>query len=174
MSESISSFRDALSRFASGVVVVTAHAPEGPIGFTASAFSSVSLEPALVMVCVGKKASTYAGIVGAPLFGVSVLQARHEWIAEQFARSGVDRFAGVPLSPEASVPIVQGALAQLECSRYARHDAGDHTILVGKVLDARTASGRPLVHFARTFGGFSTEPSPPRSGAAGLRKGERA
>jgi flavin reductase (DIM6/NTAB) family NADH-FMN oxidoreductase RutF len=173
MMESTTSFRDALSRFASGVVVVTAHTPEGPVGFTASAFSSVSLEPALVLVCVGKKGSTYAGIVGAPLFGISVLQARQEWIAEQFARSSVGRFAGVPLSPGASVPIVEGALAQLECSRYARRDAGDHTIIVGKVLDARTLPGRPLVHYARTFGGFVAEP-PPHHAAASHHKGGRA
>src|SRR5271165_1491959 len=69
MSDKVAAFRDALSRFASGVVVVTTKAPEGPVGFTASAFSSVSLDPPLVLVCVGKNASAYAELLSAPLFG---------------------------------------------------------------------------------------------------------
>jgi flavin reductase (DIM6/NTAB) family NADH-FMN oxidoreductase RutF len=175
MNDSVVSFREALSRFASGVVVVTAHTPAGPVGFTASAFASASLEPPLVLVCVGKRASTYAGIVEAPHFGVSVLHAKQEWVAEQFARrQGVERFAGVPLRATASVPIVDGALAELVCSRHARYDAGDHTILVGRVLESRAGTGRPLVHYARTFGGFAAEQAPRQNGARSLPNGEGA
>jgi flavin reductase (DIM6/NTAB) family NADH-FMN oxidoreductase RutF len=161
MSESSAAFREALSRFASGVTIVTAHTTEGPIGFTASAFSSVSLEPPLVLVCVAKKASVHAGLVGASLFGISVLQEKQGWIAEQFARPGANRFERVELRALAAVPLIDGAIAELECSRYAIHDAGDHTILVGKVLQASTRAGRPLLHYARSFGGFAAEP--PRS-----------
>jgi flavin reductase (DIM6/NTAB) family NADH-FMN oxidoreductase RutF len=121
------SFREALARFASGVVIVTGHAPEGPVGFTVSAFSSVSLEPPLVLFCV----------------------------AAQFARQGIDRFAGVSLRASASVPLLEGALAQLECRRHVTHDAGDHTIVVGEVLDARWSPGAPLLHYERKFGAFS-------------------
>jgi flavin reductase (DIM6/NTAB) family NADH-FMN oxidoreductase RutF len=149
------SFREALARFASGVVIVTGHAPEGPVGFTVSAFSSVSLEPPLVLFCVGKTASAYAGIMAAPFFGISVLEEKQADVAAQFARQGIDRFAGVSLRASASVPLLEGALAQLECRRHVTHDAGDHTIVVGEVLDARWSPGAPLLHYERKFGAFS-------------------
>jgi flavin reductase (DIM6/NTAB) family NADH-FMN oxidoreductase RutF len=149
-------FRDALSRFASGVVVVAAYTPAGPVGFTASAFSSVSLDPPLVLVCVGKSASAFAGVVGAARFGISVLKDRQGWIAEQFARSG-DRFAGVSLAEGPGVPWIGGALAQFACEPHARHEAGDHVILVSEVVEVRIASGQPLVHYGRAFGGFDRE-----------------
>jgi len=156
-SESNEAFRDALARFASGVVIGAASTPDGPIGFTASAFSSLSLEPPLVLLCVAKKASVYARFMQADFVGISVLQADQRWIAEQFARHGVDRFQGVPLRPDAAVPLIDGAIAQLECSRHGVLDAGDHTIFTGRVLESRTLPGRPLVHYARAFGGFSAD-----------------
>lgn len=156
MTPSSVTFREALSRFASGVVVVTAHTLEGPVGFTASAFCSVSLDPALVSVCVSRNASAYAGVVSAHLFGVSILQENQEWIAAQFARQNIDRFAGIPLCSSARVPLVEGAVVQLECARHALHGAGDHTVLFGEVLEARAFRGRPLVHYARTFTGLTT------------------
>jgi flavin reductase ActVB len=152
-------FCDALSRFASGVVIVAAHAPEGPVGFTASAFSSVSLDPPLVLVCVGKTASAYGGVMAAARFGISVLQDKQAWLARQFARSG-DRFAGVPLVEDQGVPWIAGALAQLECAPHAGHEAGDHVILVGEVVAVRVASGKPLVHYGRGFGGLEMEAAP--------------
>jgi flavin reductase (DIM6/NTAB) family NADH-FMN oxidoreductase RutF len=157
-----SAFREALSRFASGVVIVAAYTPEGPVGFTASAFSSVSLEPALVLVCVGKSASAYGSMVAARRFGISVLHEKQGWIAEQFARSGIERFAGVPLATSPRVPWIAGALAQLECEPAALHDAGDHSILVGQVLEAQVAAGQPLVHYARSFGAFERGFGPSR------------
>lgn len=156
-----SAFREALSRFASGVVVVAGHAPDGPVGFTVSSFSSVSLDPPLVLVCVAKTASAYSAITGVARFGISVLEASQSWIASQFARQGVDRFAGVTLREDAGVPLVEGALAHLECERHAAHEAGDHTILIGNVVAVRHGPGEPLVHFARTFGGFAAHPTRP-------------
>jgi flavin reductase ActVB len=149
-------FREALARFASGVTVVTAPGPRAPAGFTATGFTSVSLEPPLVLVCVGKKASAHDVVVEAERFGVSILAEEQRWIAEQFARSGVDRFRGVPLRG-ASVPLIDGALAGLECARRTWLDAGDHTVLIGEVLDASIArgDGRPLVHWQRHFGSFT-------------------
>jgi flavin reductase (DIM6/NTAB) family NADH-FMN oxidoreductase RutF len=153
-------FREALARFASGVTVVGAHGEAGVVGFTATGFTSVSLSPPLVLVCVGKRASVHDGVVGAESFGVSVLSDRQGELAEQFARSGVDRFRGVSLMP-ARVPLVEGALVHLECRRYARHDdAGDHTILIGEVIHAAVATGHPLVHFTRRFGVFVGESGP--------------
>ncbi len=152
-------FREALAHFASGVTIVAARGPAGLAGFTATGFTSVSLSPPLILVCVNKTASAYDGVIGADLFGVSVLREDQRWVAEQFATSGIDCFEGVPvrLGAAASVPLIEGALAQLECRPHARHDAGDHTLLVGHVLSAVTVTGRPLVHFARNFGAFAPE-----------------
>ncbi len=159
MSDTIPSaaFREALAHFASGVTIVAARSPTGPTGFTATGFTSVSLSPPLILVCVGKTASAYDGVVGAELFGVSVLGEGQRWIAERFATTGIDRFAGVSAleGPVASVPLIDGALAHLECRAHARHDAGDHTLLVGHVLSASTTLGRPLLHYARRFGAFA-------------------
>jgi flavin reductase (DIM6/NTAB) family NADH-FMN oxidoreductase RutF len=164
-------FREALSHFASGVTVIAVRTSTGLIGFTATGFTSVSLSPPLVLVCVGRHASVHEGIVGAERFGVSVLSDRQGWIAEQFACSGVDRFRNVVLRP-GHIPSIDGALVQLECRRYALHDAGDHTIVIGEVLAGSVATGRPLVHFARHFGSFVAEAAPrPASGGATVRQG---
>jgi flavin reductase ActVB len=164
-------FREALCHFASGVTVVAARSAEGLVGFTATGFTSASLTPALVLLCVGKGASAHDGVVGAELFGVSVLCEHQEWVAQQFARSGGDRFRDVALRP-GGIPLIEGALVQLTCRRYGRHDAGDHTILLGEVLEGFVGSGRPLVHFARRFGGFTAEGAPrPASGTSVARLG---
>jgi flavin reductase ActVB len=159
MSEAINSaaFREALAHFASGVTIVAARRPLGPIGFTATGFTSVSLSPPLILVCVAKTASAYDGVVGAELFGVSVLGEGQRWLAERFATSGIDRFDGVSVvaGEATSAPLIEGALAHLECRPHARHDAGDHTLLIGEVLRASTSVGRPLLHFARRFGAFA-------------------
>ena len=149
-------FRETLSRFASGVVVIAAHSPEGPVGMTASAFSSVSLEPPLVLACVGHRASAHGALVAAPFFGISVLSRTQEWVAERVARrSAEDRFAGIAFEPLWRAPLVAGALAQIECSPHALHEAGDHTILVGRVLRSSVTDEAPLLHFNRRYGDFA-------------------
>jgi flavin reductase (DIM6/NTAB) family NADH-FMN oxidoreductase RutF len=152
-------FREALGHFASGVTVVAARTATGLVGFTATGFTSLSLTPPLVLVCVGRHASVHEGLVSADHFGVSVLSDRQGWIAEQFACSGVDRFRNVVLRSE-QIPSIDGALVRLECRRDALHEAGDHTIVVGEVLAGSVAAGRPLVHFARHFGSFVSEAAP--------------
>jgi flavin reductase ActVB len=158
-------FREALAHFASGVTVVGAHGEAGLVGFTATGFTSVSLAPPLVLVCVAKRASAHDGVVGAESFGISVLSDQQAPLAEQFARSGVDRFRGVALRP-GRVPLVEGALVHLECRRHASHEGGDHTILLGEVVHAAVAAGHPLVHFARRFGVFVGESGPRASNGA--------
>ncbi|HXX66060.1 MAG TPA: flavin reductase family protein [Polyangiaceae bacterium] len=156
---SAAAFREALAHFASGVTVVAANGPSGPAGFTATGFTSVSIAPPLILVCISKEASAHEAIVGAANFGVSILDERQAWIALQFARRNVDRFEGVGLVRGAtgSAPLVGEALAHIECRSYACHDGGDHTILVGEVLEATVGAGRPLLHFARRFGAFLAE-----------------
>jgi flavin reductase (DIM6/NTAB) family NADH-FMN oxidoreductase RutF len=119
-------FREALAQFGSGVTVVTARGSVGPVGFTASAFTSVSLAPPLVLVCVAGRASAHDVVVAADAFGVNVLSERQQWVAEQFARSGVDRFERVPLRAEhpGGVPLVEGAIVHLGCRRYAAQRGG--------------------------------------------------
>jgi len=167
-SVSVAAFREALAHFASGVTVVAATGSSGPAGFTATGFTSVSIVPPLILVCVSRDASAHETIVRATHFGVSILEERQAWVARQFARRNVDRFAGVGLLRGAvgPVPLVEEALAHIECRAYARHEGGDHTIVVGEVLEASVRAGRPLLHFARRFGAFL--------GELPLREGERA
>ncbi len=103
-------------------------------------------------------------MVAADYFGVSILDHRQEWVALQFARSGIDRFSGVLIraSKWDRAPLIDGALAHLECRKHACLEAGDHTILVGEVLEGIVGAGRPLVHFARRFGTFVAEGADPK------------
>ncbi len=149
-------FREVLSCFATGVTVVAVSARGGPVGFTATGFTSVSLDPPLILVCVNKAASVYDAIVEAEFFGVSILRVEQSWIARRFAQSDIDRFEGVALRPaeRTQVPLIEGALAHLECRRHALQDVGDHTVVVGAVVGGHTEVGTPLVHYGRRFGGF--------------------
>jgi flavin reductase (DIM6/NTAB) family NADH-FMN oxidoreductase RutF len=149
------SFREALAHFASGVTVVAVRKGEQLVGLTATAFSSASLDPPLVLVCIARSASAHDAILDAERVGISVLAEDQGWIAKQFARRGIDRFDRVSLVPGRGAPLVRGALAHLECRHHAQHDAGDHTILVGEVVATRVAPGRPLVHYGRALGALA-------------------
>jgi flavin reductase (DIM6/NTAB) family NADH-FMN oxidoreductase RutF len=161
MVETISkaSFRGILSHFASGVTVVAVNGPRGPAGFTATGFTSASLVPPLILFCIDKDASVYDVVVKAEAFGVSILDVSQASIARRFAQSDIDRFEGVAVrSGDAThVPLIEGALAHLECHRHALHDVGDHTIVVGEVAGGFAGGGRPLVHCGRLFGAFVAE-----------------
>ncbi|MET9292038.1 flavin reductase family protein [Streptomyces sp. NPDC003077] len=153
-------FRAALSRLAAGVVLVTAHDPEdGPrgedVGMTATAFMSVSLEPPLVMVSVRNESRMDDLLERQPLWAVSVLSESQRHIAGRFAMKGriSDRllFEDIPYvrGEQAGAPLVGGALAVLECRTEQRVTAGDHTLVIGRVLSASTpsADGGPLTYF---------------------------
>jgi flavin reductase (DIM6/NTAB) family NADH-FMN oxidoreductase RutF len=163
-------FREALAHFATGVTVVTArvHGADGDrlVGFTATSFASVSLAPPLILVCVNHTASAYDGFVRADIFGVSVLAEHQYALAEQFARKGIDRFADVKLVAASEAPLLEGAIAQLECRTHSRHEVGDHTVVFGEVLSARTSPARPLLHFARHFATLGGDPAPPKDDEA--------
>ncbi len=156
---SSAAFRESLAHFTSGVTIVTMRTPEGPVGFTASAFTSVSLDPPLILVCVGRQVSLHDRFQLHAHFGVSILSQEQAWIASQFSRRQVDRFRDVPWreGPVAQVPLIEEALAHLECRCHERHPAGDHTIVLGRVLHTSSTHGRPLVHYKRSFGGFYGE-----------------
>ncbi len=142
-------FRQLLGRFATGVTVVTARDAQGrPAGMTASALSAVSLDPPLLLVCVGHQADFHQVIRTAPRFAVNVLAADQEHLSRQFAATGGDRFAGIPYraGPE-GVPLLDGVVAHLLCDRWGQHEAGDHSVFFGLVTGGETFERPPLLYF---------------------------
>jgi flavin reductase (DIM6/NTAB) family NADH-FMN oxidoreductase RutF len=150
--------RDALARCGSGVTVVMAGGSDALFGLTATALATVSLAPPLVAVCIARTASAFDEIVSSRLFGVSILESQQGWIADRFARKDLDRFVGVRWSAgrTSGAPLIDDAIVVLECSRYARHDAGDHVVLLGLVLQIALLPGAPLLQDARGLGGFGS------------------
>ena len=141
-------FRSVLGRFASGVTVLTVRDGEADHGMTASAFCSVSLSPPLVLACIDQRASMIPQLESAEHFGVSVLSEGQEAISRRFAELEGDRFEGVGFTRGVNgVALLDDALAHLECRIAARHPAGDHTVYIGEVLEARVLAGRPLIYY---------------------------
>ncbi|WP_113694026.1 flavin reductase family protein [Amycolatopsis albispora] len=147
--------REVMARFATGITVLTV-AGEHCHGMTANAFSSVSLEPPLVLCCVNRKARMHAAIVSAGSFAVSVLKADQEPIARYFADrsrpSGRAQFDGVRWTPgvRTGAPLLAGSLAWLECRLVEAYRGGDHSIVIGQVLSAHCGTGEEALVF---FGG---------------------
>lgn len=156
MSVDADAFRSALGRFASGVTVVTTCGPDGADhGMTASSFCSVSLDPPLILVCVEKIATMHDPIISCSHFAVNVLTDKQEQIARRFAEAEGDRFAGIGFSRGAhSIPLIEDALATLECRRTAAHSGGDHTIIVGEVELAAWQDERPLLYYRGGYAGI--------------------
>lgn len=146
-------FRAAMARFPSGVVVVTTRCPDGsPRGFTASSFCSVSLAPPMILVCLANSADSAASFARCDHFAVSVLSPVHRGLAVRFATKGADKFAGggLRLSPR-GLPTVERALSELDCVLHARHPAGDHMVLIGRVTGVRLGEGSPMIYYDRSF-----------------------
>ena len=150
-------FRNAMARFASGVTVVTTHEDGGkPVAFTASAFSSLSLDPPLILVCLERKADSFPAFQAAGHFTVSILAAHQADHGMHFAAKSADKFAGVSVEAGevTGMPLIPEALVHLECRVRQRLDGGDHVIIVGEVLRAQSNDQEPLLHFNRRFGRF--------------------
>lgn len=142
--------RDAMGCFATGVTVVTAMTADGvPVGLTANSFTSVSLDPPLLLVCIGNGAGCAPVLREASHFAINVLQIGQQPASNRFAGKGEDRFANTPwTSGETGAPVLTGSLSTFECSRHAVHDGGDHFILIGKVVRANFEPRRdPLLYF---------------------------
>jgi len=141
--------RRVMGHFATGVTVVTTHDRQGRCyGLTANAVSSVSLDPPLVLVCVDKGAESYPAFDLSQVFVVNILGEHQEELSRRFAVSGGDKFVDLPCRTGGTgAPIIEGALAHVECRVFAAHDAGDHTIYVGAVESADAAEGQPLLFF---------------------------
>ncbi|HUJ40271.1 MAG TPA: flavin reductase family protein [Candidatus Acidoferrales bacterium] len=150
-------FRRALSRFATGVTVVTVADRNGSTkGMTANAFTSVSLDPALVLVCVNLRARTHRLLKRSRRFGVSVLDETQQSYAEYFAQPRAEparmEELGIRIRHEANgVPYIAGCLAHLVCRRVAARRAGDHTIFIGEVEHLSCREGRPLLFYGGRY-----------------------
>jgi len=142
-------FRAALSRFASGVTVVTSRdASGGRNGITVSAFSSVSLDPPLVLVCIEKSVASHRALHGSKAFVVNILAQGQDRISQHFALPAPVEFEGLRwrLGIE-DTPVLEDALVSIECRLRDAHDGGDHTIFVGEVEAVTIRDGSPLIYF---------------------------
>jgi len=149
-------YRATLGHFCTGVTVVTSADGEGPTGFTCQSFSALSLDPPLVLICPGRASSSWPRIEAAGIFSVNVLAEDQEELCRGFAMKGADKFSGVGWEPGpfTGSPVLQGALAWIECRLEGLHDGGDHVIAVGRVLDLKAREGRPLLFFRGGYGRF--------------------
>jgi 3-hydroxy-9,10-secoandrosta-1,3,5(10)-triene-9,17-dione monooxygenase reductase component len=146
--------REVLGHFASGVTVVTAVTDDGPIGFTCQSFSSLSLEPPLVVFAPARTSYTWRRLRDIGRFCVNVLAEGQDAVSQNFARSVADKFAGVPWTPSAhGAPVLDDIVAWIDCELWAEYDGGDHTLVVARVLDlGGHPDRRPLLFHRGAYG----------------------
>ena len=146
-------FRRACGRFPTGVTIATVLDAEGyPHGLTVSSFTSVSLAPPLISICLGHAVSLIDTFRAAGFFGINILADNQQSLSESFARKGHDRFQDVSWTPgENGAPLLDGVLAAIECQVDRRIPVGDHDIFVGRMVGARVRDGAPLIHFAGAY-----------------------
>ncbi len=148
--EAARQFRDVLGSFASGVTVVTAMSNGAPVGMTCQSFSSVSLDPPLVLFVPARTSRAWPLMQRAGKFCVNFLSADQAELSNTMASRGTDKFAGVDWSPSETTgsPLLDGALAYVDCSVHAVHEAGDHYVVIGRVLDlVQRDATDPLLFF---------------------------
>ena len=138
-------FRQTLGRWPSGVTVVTMQDGEAVHGITVSAFSSLSLDPPLVGVAIGRKARAHGFLERVPRYGVSVLRSDQQYLSERFAGRPVE-LADDPFERFEDLPVLRGAVAQIACTIVDRVATGDHTLYVGRIEASRLSDDAPLVY----------------------------
>jgi flavin reductase (DIM6/NTAB) family NADH-FMN oxidoreductase RutF len=146
-------FRRACGRFATGVTIASVLDGQGiPHGLTVSSFTSVSLDPPLILICLGRRVSAIDAFNASAHFGINVLAEHQRDLAERFASKGQDRFDGLKWRRgKTGVPMLAGVLAAIECAVRQRFTAGDHDVFVGEMIGARMARGAPLIHYASHY-----------------------
>ncbi len=147
--------RGALSRFGTGVTIVTTKGEAGPVGITANSFSSVSLDPPLVLWSVSRGSSRYHHFAKAEHMAIHVLSSDQQPLCRAFSKSAHAFDEAAWEEGAHGVPLLTGCLARFECERYADYDGGDHVILVGRVTRAVLHEGDPLLFWGGSFGGFA-------------------
>jgi flavin reductase (DIM6/NTAB) family NADH-FMN oxidoreductase RutF len=156
----IAELRQTLGSFATGVAVATTlDAAGNPKGFTANSFTSVSLDPPLVLVCVDRAASCYPAFAGASHFGINILCEAQQHISRTFASKSPDKFADMPwISGITGSPIFPDSTAWLDCELHDRVEAGDHLIVIGRVLSfGHSPAKRPLGYHRGSYIAFGLE-----------------
>ena len=146
-------FRKVLGHFATGVTVVTTRLASGePWGFTVNSFTSLSLSPPLVLVCVDHGTESFQAMRRAEYFAVNFLTKDQEDLSRVFASKLQDRFRHVPHSDSShGSPLLDGCLGFVECRKIASHAHGDHTIIIGEVLEAKARGGHPLLFYRGSY-----------------------
>ncbi len=155
-------FRNALGHFATGVTVVTTRDAAGePVGVTVNSFSSLSLDPPLILWSLAKKSYSLAAFETHPAFAVHVLASDQQEVSDRFARAGADKFGGVALGDGfQGVPLLPHCAAVFQCSVEHRYDGGDHVIMVGRVQRFSTAERPPLLFYRGRYATPETEAVP--------------
>ncbi len=151
-------FRGALSRFASGITIVTTKDKENRLhGITVSAFSSLSLEPPLILICVEKTTGSHFALERSEAFVVNILDSRQIGLSERFASLLPHKFDDVEFTFGIDeIPVLSGCVATLECRLANSCDGGDHTIFIGEVEKANIGDGDPLVYYRSGYRGLSS------------------
>lgn len=147
-------FKAIMANVASTVTVITANTPTGPVGLTVSAFTSVSADPPIVLVCIDKVIGSLESLLAANGYTVNFMPHDTADIAVLFATKGTDRFGSVawePAGTRAAGPVLVDAFQTLECETIQRTEMGDHWVLYGRVVTGRAASGIPLIYLDRRF-----------------------
>jgi flavin reductase (DIM6/NTAB) family NADH-FMN oxidoreductase RutF len=141
--------RQVMGHFATGVTIITTFNKDGQMhGLTANAFTSVSLEPPLLLISVDKKAESYPAFEESKVFTVNILADEQEALSRKFAVSGGNKFEGVAYRRGANgAAILDGTLAHIECTLYAAYEGGDHTLYLGEIQEAEVREGKPLVFY---------------------------
>lgn len=150
-------FRDAMGNFCTGVVIATGMDADAPAGFAAQSFVSLSLEPPLVAVCPGKYSSSWPKLRDSGSFCINILAADQKRVCDAMAVSGGDKFAGLSWRQGVTgSPVLDGVLGYVDCDLEVEHDAGDHTIAIGRVRDFAIleAAKGPLLFFRGGYGEF--------------------
>jgi len=149
--------RSAFGSYVTGVTVVTACSTKGePVGFTANSFNSVSLDPALLLVCVGRNLSSFDIFASADHFAINILGSDQKQLADRFARYKGKRFEGIEWQKSATgCPLISGACAWFDCSVFNRVNAGDHDVLIGKIHSFTDHGTNGLGYFRQEY--FSTD-----------------
>ena len=145
-------FRQAMGHFASGVTVVTTEHKGELYGMTVSSFSSLSLKPPLILICIDKSVPSHDVFRDASYFVVNILEKHQEHLSRRFATTTNDKFKGVAWhGGQLGLPVLDNTLAVIECRQHAALDGGDHTIFVGEVLNAEVHEGAPLLYYRRGY-----------------------
>jgi flavin reductase (DIM6/NTAB) family NADH-FMN oxidoreductase RutF len=152
-------FRNAMSQFCTGVVVVTGVSHGRPVGFAAQSFVSVSLAPPLISICPARSSTTWPLLRESGRFGINVLASDQLDLCSTFARSGGDKFTKCEWDVSSQgTPILGNIMGFVECELEAEYSAGDHTLVIGRVMgfDLPVANRSPLLFFRSGYGSFSS------------------